>query len=74
MPTTAPSCSVYACHDAATFVLLPDDELCVVPIAPTDCLCTEHWLQLRLYHPERAYQYVSIRYASVRQPEPVGRP
>ena len=63
MPMSAPSCSVYACHDAATFVLLPDDERTISSLTPEDCLCATHWLQMRLHDPDRAYKYVPAKYA-----------
>ena len=64
MPAPEPSCSVYACHEAASFVLLHDDELSNTTQLPVDCLCAQHWLQIRVFNPERAYKYVSIKYAS----------
>ena len=63
VPLSTPFCSVYACHDAATFVLLQNDGLAVSDEAPVDALCAEHWLQLRVFDPDRAYQFVSVRYA-----------
>ena len=70
MPPEAPTCSVYACHDAATFMLLADQEPGTVSDIPSDCLCTEHWLQLRVFDPVRAHRYLSIRYAVVDAEDP----
>ena len=73
MPTAAPSCTVYACQDAATFVLLPDDERTISNLTPVDCLCASHWLQLRLHDPDRAYKYVSAKYAASEGEPPMVR-
>lgn len=69
MPLSNPLCSVYACHDAATFMLLDNDDLVVLHPVPVDALCVEHWLQLRVFDPDRAYQFISIRYAGACEDE-----
>jgi hypothetical protein len=44
-------------------MLFHEDEQPMANNLPVDCLCTQHWLQMRIFDPERAYRYVSIRYA-----------